>query len=385
MCSTAVVTPIDYTPRTRLIVRNGGLSQLGAVARELGFARPLLVADQGIVHLGLVDRAREVLAASGIDVVTFHDFGANPDTAMVERGRLVSSGAAIDSMIALGGGSSLDCAKGINFVHTNGGNAREYRGHGKATRPLLPMIAVPTTAGTGSDAQSYALISDADTHEKMACGDPGAAFKVALLDPELTVSQPRALTATVGYDAVSHVVESFVTTRRTPMSDLFAREAWRLLSGAFERVLEQPDDLDARGAMLLGSHFAGAAIEQSMLGATHGCANPLTARYGTTHGVAIALMLPHVVAWNGSVVSERYAELLAIAGWTGAGEPGLRLSERLRRLADGAGLPSRLRDIDVGLQDIPELAAAAALQWTGTFNPQPFDVDAATDLYRRAY
>ncbi|MEQ1909064.1 MAG: iron-containing alcohol dehydrogenase [Vicinamibacterales bacterium] len=379
------MTSIDYTPRTRLIVRNGGLSQLGAVARELGFARTLLVADLGIVRLGLVDRACEVLAASGIDVVTFHDFDANPDTAMVERGRLVASGAAIDSMIALGGGSSLDCAKGINFVHTNGGNVREYRGHGKATRALLPMIAVPTTAGTGSDAQSYALISDADTHEKMACGDPGAAFKVALLDPELTVSQPRALTATVGYDAVSHVVESFVTTRRTPISDLFAREAWRLLSGAFERVLERPGDLDARGAMLLGSHFAGAAIEQSMLGATHACANPLTARYGTTHGVAIALMLPHVVAWNADVVGDRYAELLAIAGWTGGGEPALRLSERLRRLSDGAGLPSRLRDIDVPAGDIPELAAAAALQWTGTFNPRPFNADAAAELYTRAY
>ena len=145
--------------------------------------------------------------------------------------------------------------------------------------------------------------------------DPGAAFKVALLDPELTVSQPRELTAIAGYDAISHAVESFVTTRRSPASDLFAREAWRLLSGAYLRVLEQPADLEARAAMLAGSHFAGLAIEQSMLGATHACANPLTARYGTTHGVAIGLMLPHVVRWNAAIVADRYAELTALAGW----------------------------------------------------------------------
>ena len=138
---------------------------------------------------------------------TFHDFGANPDTAMVERGRLLAAEAQVDSIVALGGGSSLDCAKGINFVLTNGGNARDYRGYGKATRPMLPMIGVPTTAGTGSEAQSYALISDAETHEKMACGDPGAAFRIALLDPELTVSQPPPVTAIAGYDAISHAVE----------------------------------------------------------------------------------------------------------------------------------------------------------------------------------
>jgi alcohol dehydrogenase len=207
---------------------------------------------------------------------------------------------------------------------------------------------------------------------------------VALLDPELTVSQPRELTGIVGYDAISHVVESFVTARRTPMSDLFAREAWRLLSGAFERVLDHPADLEARGAMLLGSHLAGAAIEQSMLGATHACANPLTARYGTTHGVAIALMLPHVVSWNAEVVGNRYAELMTIAGWSGSGVSGARLGERLRALADRAGLPARLREIQVPSSDIPGLAAAAAQQWTGTFNPRPFDAAAAAELYGRA-
>jgi alcohol dehydrogenase class IV len=304
---------------------------------------------------------------------------------MVERGGLLAAEAQVDAIVALGGGSSLDCAKGINFVLTNGGNARDYRGYGKATRPLLPMIGVPTTAGTGSEAQSYALISDAETHEKMACGDPGAAFRIALLDPELTVRQPPPVTAITGYDAIAHAVESFVTTRRTGVSDLFAREAWRLMSANYERVRDRPADIEARGAMLLGSHLAGAAIEQSMLGATHACANPLTARYGTTHGVAIAVMLSHVVRWNADVVSDRYEELLVTAGWKGTGDPGTQLAERLAALAASHGLPGRLRDIDVPDADLPDLAAAAATQWTGTFNPRPFDARAALALYERAY
>jgi alcohol dehydrogenase len=380
------VIPFDYQPRTRVILGDGALSQLGEVARELGFRRSLLVSDPGIVRIGFVERTTTILAAAGIVAVPFHDFDANPDTVMVERGRLVAADGGVDSIVAVGGGSSLDCAKGINFVLTNGGNARDYRGYGKATRPMLPMIAVPTTAGTGSDAQSYALISDADTHEKMACGDSQAAFKVALLDPSLTLSQPRELTATVGYDALSHAVESFVTTRRTDVSDLFAREAWRLLSRAYERVLTHPHDIDARSAMLAGSHFAGAAIEQSMLGATHACANPLTARFGTTHGVAIALMLPHVVRWNGDTVEGRYDELLRNAGWSGAGEgqAGGALAEHLTRLRTAGGLPASLASLGVDAADLPALADAAATQWTGTFNPRPFDAAAALTLYERA-
>jgi len=375
----------DYTPRTRVVLRTGALSMLGDVCRDLGFRRTLHVSDPGIVRAGFVARAQARLEDAGMAVVRFDDFGANPDTAMVERGRQAAAAAGVDSIVAVGGGSSLDCAKGINFVVTNGGSARDYRGYGKALRPLLPMVAVPTTAGTGSDAQSYALISDSETHEKMACGAPGAAFRVALLDPELTTSQPRDVTAVAGYDALSHAVETSVTTRRTAMSDLFAREAWRLLSGSYLRVLEQPDDLGARAAMLAGSHFAGLAIEQSMLGATHACANPLTARYGTTHGVAIALMLPHVVRWNGELVGDRYAELIAAAGWSANGDPGEQLAQRVQGFAAAGDLPVRLRDAGVVAHDLPALAAAAATQWTGTFNPRPFSAEAALALYERAF
>src|SRR6185436_2630017 len=316
---------------------------------------------------------------------SFHEFDANPDSAMVEAGRRVAAEAAVDSIVALGGGSSLDCAKGINFVLTNGGSMREYRGYGKAVKPMLPMIGIPTTAGTGSDAQSYAIISDPATHEKMACGDPGAAFRIALLDPSVTITQPRRVSAAAGYDALSHAVESFVTMRRTTMSDTFALSAWRLLHANYQQVLEHPSDVNARGAMLIGAHEAGAAIEQSMLGATHACANPLTARYGTTHGDAIAIMLPHVVRWNAVAVGERYADLLRSAGADGGEHPGETLALRLEVLRQAGGLPSSLREAGVLRDDLEALASAAAKQWTGTFNPRPFDATAALELYERAF
>ena len=379
------LTAFDYQPATRIVFGDGTLARLGSLATSLGFRRTLLVADRGMVRQGYVRRAEALLAAEDIAVTGFHDFTENPDGAMVEAGRVVGARARVDSLVAVGGGSSLDCARGINFVLTNGGSMADYRGFGKAGQPMLPSIGIPTTAGTGAEAQSYALISHPDTHEKMACGDPKAAFRIAILDPTLTVTQPRDVTAAAGYDAMAHAVESFVTTKRTPISDLFARGAWRLLHANYERVLDAPDDLAARGAMLLGAHQAGLAIELSMLGATHACANPLTARYGTTHGLAIAAMLPHVVRWNGARVGDRYAGLLEPRHGSTALRPAGDLADELDWLARAGGLPGRLRDVGVDRADLPLLASWAAAQWTGTFNPRPFDEAAALALYERAY
>src|SRR6185295_18988148 len=202
-------------------------------------------------------------------------------------------------------------------------------------------------------------------------------FRIAILDPELTLTQPRTVAAIAGYDAISHAVESFVTNRRNEISDLFARDAWRRLERYYERVLTAPDDAKARGAMLLGAHEAGIAIEQSMLGAAHACANPLTARYGTTHGVAIAVMLPHVVRWNTEVVGDRYAELLQVSGRDNGADPGGSLARRLDALARAGGLPRSLQEVGVAREHLPALAGDAATQWTGTCNPRPFDAAAA--------
>jgi alcohol dehydrogenase len=365
-----MISNFDYHPRTRVAFGTGRFAELGALTRECGIARCLIVADEGVRKAGYVARAVAAIQAEGIETFCFHDFDANPDTRMVEAGRAFAQPLAIDGIIGLGGGSSLDCAKGINFLLTNGGSMKDYWGWAKASQPMLPMIGVPTTAGTGSEAQTYALISDADTHVKMACGDPKAAFRIALLDPEICVTAPLSVRATAGYDALSHAVETWVTTKRNPISLAFSSEAFRLIDTSLETVMRQPDNVEAMGQMLLGSHLAGMAIENSMLGATHACANPLTARYGTVHGVAIALLLQHVVTFNGC---GEYSRL----------HPAL--PQRLNDLAAAAGLPRRLRDIQVPESDIPHLAEAATQQWTGKFNPRPLDIPAAKEIYTCAW
>lgn len=375
----------DFQSRTQIVFGIGAFERLGAIARELGFRRPLLVADQGMVTCGYVDEASGLLKQAGIEVLTFHDFAENPDAAMVESGRAFAATLAIDSIIGLGGGSSMDCAKGINFVLTNGGTMRDYWGYGKAAKPLLPMIGIPTTAGTGSEGQCYALISDAETHVKMACGDPKAAFKVAILDPRLTLTQPANLTAAAGYDAISHAVETYVTKRRNPISEMYSREAWRLLEANYERVLIDPSHIEARSAMLLGAHYAGVAIENSMLGATHACANPLTKNYGTAHGIAIAVMLPHVVKWNRDVVDDRYRELARVSRLPVNGGNGSEvLARRLAELSEAGGLPINLGSLEITKTDLPVLAEEAAKQWTGTFNPRDWNVEGALEVYESA-
>jgi len=379
------MVPFDFEPRTRLVFGRGTVHRAGQLAKALQFQRVLLVADRGVLKAGHVSAVTKSLEAESICVVPYHDFGENPDSSMVETGRQFAAPLQIDSIIALGGGSSLDCAKGINFVLTNGGRIGDYRGYGKPSHRLLPMIGIPTTAGTGSEAQSYAVISDAATHMKMACGDPSAAMRTAVLDPELTLTAPHHVTAMAGFDAIAHAVETAVTIKRSPLSDTFSYRAWHLLSQAFERVLLHPADIEARSAMQIGAHFAGMAIEQSMLGAAHACANPLTARYNMAHGLALAILLPQVVRWNADLARERYAALMGSPRRRARDEDAAEtLALKLEDLARAAGLGLKLSDSGVEEGAIPELAALAATQWTGTFNPRPFDAAGAAEIYRAA-
>jgi alcohol dehydrogenase len=380
------VPAFDYDPRTRVIFGSGALHRVGEFAKKLHGTRVLLVTDNGLKEAGHEDRALAFLRDERLDVVMYDDVHPNPTTDDVERGTEFARQHNIDLIVGLGGGSSMDCAKGINFLLTNGGRMEDYWGIGKAKKAMLPLIAVPTTAGTGSEAQSYAIISHPQTHMKMACGDKKAAARVALLDPELTVTMPAAVTAATGIDAVSHAVETYVTTRRNPVSELFSRQSWQLVCRAFPAVVHELGGLPARGSMLLGAHLAGAAIENSMLGATHACANPLTAHYGTIHGVAIGIMLPHVVRYNAAVVGRQYAELASDAELCDPADPDAprQLAGFLRKLTAYAGLPGTLRECGVEAALIPKLAEEAATQWTGKFNPRPVAVPDFEELYRCA-
>jgi alcohol dehydrogenase class IV len=383
------MSPFDFQLPTRIVFGPGKLSELGDVARSLSATRALVASDPGIVAAGHTPRGIASLEEVGIAVMLFDGVAENPTTRHVDAGVAVAKDFRPDLIVGIGGGSSMDCAKGINFLYSCGGRMQDYWGLGKATGPMLPMIAVPTTAGTGSETQSYALIADAETHVKMACGDKRAAFRAAILDPELTVTQPPRVTALTGIDAISHALETYVTTRRSPISLIFSRWAWQRLAANFGRVLADPQDLTARGEMQLGAALAGVAIENSMLGGAHALANPLTADFGFAHGEAIALVLPHVIRHNGRSVGRWYAELVescrGVVGLNGSSDPVESLATFVGQISRQAGLAGTLRDRDVPLSAVPGLAAAAAEQWTGTFNPVPLSSQDFEALYAAAH
>jgi alcohol dehydrogenase len=385
--ATGPLSAFDFQPLTRLIFGPGSLARLGEVVSELGGKRILLVTDPGLEAAGHPQAALASLRGSGLEVFIFDGVEENPTTRHVDKALAFAKSKRIDFLVAVGGGSSMDCAKGVNFLFSNGGKMADYRGFSKATKPMLPSLAVPTTAGTGSEAQSYALIADDETHMKMACGDKKAAFRAAILDPQVTISQPPKVTAVTGIDAISHALETYVCTRRNTFSQTFSREAWRYLEPNLERVLSDPADLDARGAMQLGAHFAGLAIENSMLGACHACANPLTAHYGITHGIAIGILLPHVIRFNAVAVAPLYAEL-TYHGNLSNGDPGAApqiIARRIQDFMERASLPTTLSEWGVDHQTLPTLAGEAAQQWTGTFNPRPVGQAELLELYRAAY
>lgn len=384
--TTESLPTFDYDPRTRVVFGAGTVSRLGELAQELGGREVLLVSDPGIRQAGHAAKALAALQAVGLRVHLFDDVQPNPTTDDVDRGVAFVQGKSIDLLVGLGGGSSMDVAKGINFLLTNGGKLEDYKGTGRATRPMLPLIAIPTTAGTGSEAQSYCVIGDARTHMKMACGDKKCSARVAILDPELSITMPTSVTAVTGIDAISHAVESYVTKKRNPVSMLLARRAWNLLCRAYPVVLREPANLSARGAMLLGAHLAGAAIENSMLGATHALANPLSAHFGLIHGNAIAIMLPHVVRYNSSEVGSLYGALAEDAKLCDKDDPeaGDLLAMYLRNMASKAGCPANLSGCPGISELLPTLAAEAAQQWTGQFNPRSVDLESLSSLYQKA-
>jgi alcohol dehydrogenase len=387
----STLAAFDHQPRTRLVFGIDSVERVGELAREIAARRVLLVSDPGLVAAGHVERVRRILEAAKLHVAVFDRAAENPTTQCVDECVLAARDAGIDTLAALGGGSSLDTAKGCNFILTNGGRVRDYWGVGKAQKPMLHLIAIPTTAGTGSECQSAALIADAQTHQKMACLDPKAAPCIAVLDPTLTVSQPTHVTACTGIDAIAHVVETAVTKSRNAFSLMCSHEGFKLTMPNLPRIFRDPTDLEARGRMQLGAAFAGLAIENSMLGAAHSAANPLTAHYGIAHGQAVGMMLPHVVRFNGQhpEALKAYAELASapeIACVSDGLEEALEaLVGHLEMLLNLAGMPPSLADCGVERRMVPTLAQEAARQWTAKFNPRPVSARDFERLYEAAF
>ena len=384
--------PLHETKRSpKILFGQNALGQIGQESRSLGANRVLVVTDEGIVKADHAERLTHYLDKANCESSLFTKVVENPSTETVDDCVEAARDFGAELIIGLGGGSSLDTAKGCNFILTNGGCMQDYWGYAKATKPMLPLIAVPTTAGTGSECQSYALISDAESHQKMACGDPKALPAAAILDPTLTLTQPRFVAACTGIDALAHAIESAVSRRRTPFSSIYSREAFRLIQEHLETVLANPNDVISRGQVLLGAAYAGIAIENSMLGWAHSAANPLTAHYGTVHGNAVGLLLPHVMRYNSedpSALTE-YARLALenrlVNRDATESEAFETLFKRVTELLIAARLPRTLDELNIPASEISTLAQEASTQWTAQFNPRSINAEGFTKLYEAAY
>ncbi|MFP6875092.1 MAG: iron-containing alcohol dehydrogenase [Verrucomicrobiales bacterium] len=350
-----------HAPGTEVVFGPGVIARVGEVCSQHGGSRVLLVTDHGILKAGHAARVVELLEEAGHEVTIFADAHENPTTDDVDNCARVARHAQIDLIVGLGGGSSMDTGKGCNFILSGGGEIKDYQGKVSDGMVMLPFVAVPTTAGTGSECQSFALIADTKTHMKMACGNSNAAAKVAILDPELTLTQSPSVTAHTGIDALTHAIESAVTSKRTGISSEYAKLAFALLDSGLEMVIKDPDNLDARARVQLGAAYAGTAIENSMLGAAHAAANPLTARFGIVHGQAVGVMMPGVIRFNAELgeIDRIYRELYD-------GDLAARMTDLLKL----AGMSVTVDGHCVNREDIAQLAAEAAAQWTAGFNPR---------------
>lgn len=376
-----MVDPFESRPSPKLIFGNGAIKELPASVKELGISSVLLVTDKGIIKAGHVKTVCDLLEQHGVGVHVYDEVSENPTENDAASCCEFASKIEFDGFVALGGGSSMDTAKACNFLLTNGGRMSDYHGYGKATKNMLPFIAIPTTAGTGSECQSYALVSREESHEKMACGDPKALARAAILDPDITDSQPRSVAIQTGIDALAHALESAVSIKRTELSGMYSEAAFRHIIRAIDDIIDNKVHGDDRGHMLLGAALSGLAIENSMLGAAHASANPLTARHDIIHGRAVAMMLPHVMRFNNhrpeaNSIYDRYSSILA------------ELNITTKSLIDWVSdLTSRMDPIDFSAdeEEIQQLASEAKQQWTGNFNPRPVEVGDFVDLYRSAF
>lgn len=340
-----------------------GVSQtVGVEAKSLGGSRALVVTDAGVRAAGLVDPVLAQLAAEGITTVVFDEIAPNPRDSSVARGAEMAAAEGCNVLVAIGGGSPMDSAKAIGVIQTHGGRIVDYEGLDVVSKPITPLICIPTTAGTGSEVTFWSVITDTARSLKMSVGSPLIAAKVALVDPDLTLGLPAPITAACGMDALSHAVEGYTAIVAEPLTDALALAAIELIAGSLRQAYAHGGNRQARHDMMLGSLLAGVAFGNSDIGAVHCMGEAIGGLYDTPHGVAMALFLPVVSEYNCIAAPEKYARMAAALGVATGGlnvvEAAKRMAPALRELADDIGIP-KARDV-VSTEDFARLAKASA-------------------------
>ena len=376
-----------FNPGPKLLSGEGSAAQLADVLPE---GPCLFVTDRDVVRFGLTDACRTALEQGGREIVLFDSVEADPSKetllAAVELGRRHD----VTHVVGFGGGSPMDVAKLAAYLLGSGDDLDSIWGVGLAKGPHLPLALVPTTAGTGSEATPVAVIT-CEGGEKRGVNSPALIADWAALDASLTLGMPRSLTAATGIDAIVHAVEAYTSARlKNPISDMYAREALRLLSGNLIKACEAPGDIAARSAMLLGAHLAGLAFSNAPVAGVHALAYPLGGIHHLPHGLSNALMLRVVLQHNAEAARDHYAELapILVPECEGQGSQAkcAMLIDRLDKMVVDSGLAPRLRDHGIAAEDIPMLASEAMKQQRLLVNnPAPIEEEDARRLYEAAW
>lgn len=376
-----------FMPTTNLMGA-GAAGEVGRQAKVLGGAKALVVTDKVLVSVGIVGKIVAILADSGVDAVVYDEVNPNPTVANVNKGLAMYQKAGCDLIVAVGGGSPIDCAKGIGLLATNGGAIQDYEGLDRSAKPMPPFITVNTTAGTASEMTRFTIITDTDRHVKMAIVDWRVTANVAINDPELMMSMPASLTAATGMDALTHAVEAYVSTIATPVTDCAAVKAIELVSDYLRPVVANGDNVEARDKMAYAEFLAGMAFNNASLGFVHAMAHQLGGFYDLPHGVCNAILVPHVSRFNLIACPERFADIAAAMGENVEELSTIDAAEcapaAITKLAGDVGIPAGLAELGAKEKDLPLLAENAMKDACGLTNPRKATEKDLIQIYRNA-
>ena len=376
-----------YLPPLSLI-GPGALKDLGEELKQLPYKKALFVTDKLLVKLGVAQRVLDVLKDAAIDVVTFDDVQPNPTVKNVNDGLSLLQKNNCDFIVTLGGGSPQDCGKAVGILATNGGDIKDYDGINLSKKPALPIIAINTTAGTASEVTINYVITDVDRHIKMVMVDKNCLVSIAVNDPELMLGKPAALTAATGMDALTHAIETYVTKGAFHWSNALALEAIKLISQSLEEAVHHGDNIEARSKMAWGQFIAGQAFSNAGLGFVHSMAHQLGGQYNLPHGVANAILLPHVEKFNIPACANK---LKKVARAMGIGVSDLTDEEganaaiaAIKKLSKAVGIPSGLKELGVKEEDFRIMAENALADVCTGGNPRDVTVEDAIAIYKSA-
>lgn len=373
---------------TEIFWGTGSIRKLPEVLTQLDASRVLIITDKGLVRSGVLDRVTRLLEKHQIKYQIFDEVEPNPSVETVNNGLVAYKDLKAQTLLAVGGGSPIDTAKAIGVLASNGGDITQYEGIDTFSKPIPPLVAVPTTAGTGSEVTTFTVITDNSRKYKLTVGGRKLAARYALVDPEMTRTVPPHITAATGLDALVHAIESYTSLASFELTEHYALEAIRLISRHLRQAVFNGENMPARTAVLLGSLMAGIAFNSTRLGNCHALSHPLSAIFGIPHGVANAILFPHIMEFNLPAAPERFVH---VAQAMGARLDGLTFMEQAnkaieawRELARDVGIPKTLREVGVDPEAIPKMAADAMLSGNIKINPRKTELQDVINLYRSA-